>query len=93
MVSDRTIPTQSPPGRKSQKDCVKVLVCYNADGSENFEFMFIEKEKRLCPFYIKFGHYYRLNYSFNLEDWMTSHLCFEFLHRFDNFIVRTLNRK
>lgn len=50
MAPDRTIGTEPLPVRKKQKGRFTLMVCWNIDGSERFELMFIVWVQRIEPF-------------------------------------------
>lgn len=77
---------QPLPVGKKQKNRFTVLLCCNADGSENFELIFISTTQRSGAFKKKYGYKYGLDYHSNSKAWMTSNLFFDWLQRFDAYI-------
>ena len=65
MAPERTVAIQRLEGMKKTKDRFFVLVCSNADGSENFEPIFIGNLERQRPLWKKYGSDFGLDYPFN----------------------------
>ncbi len=80
-------------GRKKDKVRLSYLVCANADGTEKFPFMIIEKSKRPRCFKKKSGQELGFDYWNNKRAWMRSDIFFPWLQRFDACIGNTRDRK
>lgn len=65
MAPDTTIACQRIPGRKKAKELISVLVCANADGSENLEFLIIVNSFKPRTFKKKTGYELGFDYHSN----------------------------
>ena len=75
------------------KDRCTMPVCCHADGSENFEPIFIGNSERPRPFRKNCGLDYGLDYHFNAKAWMTATFLNAWLRRFNAHIRRAPGRK
>lgn len=89
IAPDRTMATQPLLGREKQKNRITLMVCCNANGSENFELMFVGTAQRPRTIKKKYGYKYGLDYHINSNPWITSNLFFDWLRHFDAYISRT----
>lgn len=93
MAADKAGALERISGRNGMKERMNFMPCCDADGSERIELMIIGRAYRSRPFEGKTGLELGFDYHANKKAWMTTHLFFEWLKRFNACTATTEGRK